>query len=107
MKVEYRPIAAVKPYPGSPGVDKAAISVLVWSIREIGFCNPVLVDEKGVVISGHLRLAAARELGMAEIPVVVCGSLSSDQVHALRLADSQTQLLPARREESSSTPRPG
>ena len=104
MKIEYRPIDAVTPYPGNPAVDDAIISTLGWSIREIGFCNPILVDEKGVVISGHLRLAAAQSLGMSEVPVVVCDSLSSDQVRALRIADCQAPLLPVRR--SGDVPRP-
>jgi len=99
MKIEFRSPAAVKPYPGNPSVDDDIVSEVAWSIREIGFCNPILVDEKDEVISGHIRLAAAQSLGMAEVPVVVCDSLSSDQIRALRLADSQSLAMPARREE--------
>ena len=96
MKIEFRSTADVKPYPGNPSVDDDIVSVVAWSIREIGFCNPILVDEKDEVISGHIRLAAALSLGMAEVPVVVCDSLSADQVRTLRFADSQGSLIPAR-----------
>jgi len=89
MEIEARPTVAVKPYPGNPGADDAAISLVAWSIREIGFVNPILVDERNEVISGHIRLAAARRLGMTEVPIVVCDSLSADQARALRLADNQ------------------
>jgi hypothetical protein len=87
--MELHPISAVKPYPGNPTVDAGAVSVVAWSIREIGFVNPILVDGKDEVISGHIRLAAARSLGMTEVPVVVCESLHPDLVRFLRLADGK------------------
>jgi site-specific DNA-methyltransferase (adenine-specific) len=51
------------------------------------------VDVEGVVIAGHTRLAAARSLGMTEVPVIVCEGLSPEQVRALRLADNQVASL--------------
>ena len=33
---------------------------------------PVLVDEKGVLICGHGRVAAAQKLGLAEVPAELC-----------------------------------
>jgi len=92
MKIEFRPIADVKPYFGNP-VGADAIPAVAWSIIEIGFINPILVNEESEVISGHIRLAAAQSLGMAEVPVVVCDSLSADQIRVLRFADSQVSRL--------------
>jgi len=71
----------VKPYPGNPGV---AADI----IHKTGICNPIYVDGRGVVISGHARLAAVREPGMTEISVIACDCLSADHVHTLCLADS-------------------
>ena len=93
MQIEYRPIDAVKPYPENPRVNDAAIPAVARSIREFGFRNPILVDADGVVIAGHTRLAAARSLGLAEVPVVVCADLSPDQTRALRIADNQVGTL--------------
>ena len=101
MNIEYRPTTAVKPYPGNPGIDADAIAATAWSICEVGFVNPIHVDEKGEVIFGHIRLAAARSLGMTKVPVVVCDMMSPDRIRALRIADRQTPHLPARREESA------
>ena len=47
-------------------LEKIAASILKW-----GWTNPVLVDEKGVLIAGHGRVAAAAKLGLKSIPVIV------------------------------------
>jgi ParB-like chromosome segregation protein Spo0J len=42
------------------------------SIREFGFKIPVLARSDGEVVGGHLRLKAARKLGITEVPVILC-----------------------------------
>ena len=58
---------------------KKQLRQLADSIREFGFTNPVLVDAKGQVIAGHGRLAAARMLGLAEVPTLCLDWLSDEQ----------------------------
>jgi hypothetical protein len=58
---------------------------MAGSIREFGFCVPVLARSAGDIIDGHLRLKGADKLGMTEIPVIVCGDLTEAQVKAFRL----------------------
>lgn len=55
------------------------------SIREFGFTIPCLVRSNGEVVDGHLRLKAARKLGIAEIPVILCDEWTPAQVKAFRL----------------------
>src|SRR5579863_10377592 len=55
------------------------------SIREFGFKIPCLVRSDGEVVDGHLRLKAARKLGIAEIPVILCDEWTPAQVKAFRL----------------------
>jgi len=55
------------------------------SIREFGFKIPCLVRSDGEVVDGHLRLKAARKLGISEIPVILCDEWSEAQVKAFRL----------------------
>ena len=62
-------------------------------IREFGFRQPIIVDEEGVIIVGHARWKAARQLGLEEVPVHVANGLSPEQARAYRLADSQTATL--------------
>jgi ParB-like chromosome segregation protein Spo0J len=54
-------------------------SQMINSISEYGFNNPVLIDSAGVIIAGHLRVWAARKLGMEQVPVLVLGHLTEVQ----------------------------
>jgi ParB-like chromosome segregation protein Spo0J len=49
---------------------KKQLRQLAASITTFGFTNPVLVDASGEVIAGHGRLAAARMLGLCEVPTL-------------------------------------
>lgn len=68
------------------------VTQIVRSITEFGFTNPVLLDENGVLIAGHGRLAAARQLGMTELPAIAVAGLDEAQKQALRLADNKLAL---------------
>jgi hypothetical protein len=48
-----------------------------------------LVGEDGGLIAGHARILAARQLGIAEIPVMVAAGWSEAQKRAYVLADNQ------------------
>jgi DNA modification methylase len=68
------------------------IAQIVRSIVEFGFTSPVLLDENGVLIAGHGRLAAARQLGMVEVPAIAIHGLDEARKQALRLADNKLAL---------------
>ena len=70
----------------------AQVAEIAGSIRAFGFTNPLLVNEKGNVIAGHGRLAAARVLGLAEVPVILLTGLSEVQQRQLMLADNRIAL---------------
>lgn len=70
----------------------AQIQQISDSIRQFGFCNPVLVDEEYSLIAGHVRLAAAQLLRYSELPAIVVTGLSPAQKQALRLADNKLAL---------------
>jgi hypothetical protein len=55
------------------------------SIREFGFKIPMLVRSTGEIVDGHLRLKAAKKLGIHEIPVILCDEWTDEQVKAFRL----------------------
>jgi DNA modification methylase len=58
---------------------------MVESIREFGFKIPCLVRSSGEIVDGHLRLKAAKKLGMTEVPVILCDEWTPAQVKAFRL----------------------
>jgi DNA modification methylase len=93
LEVVYRPIGALKPDPRNARTHpKRQVEQLVRSIREFGFTNPVLVDELDVLIAGHGRLRAAKELGLPHVPAIILEGLSEAQKKALRLADNKIAL---------------
>ncbi|MEM9377021.1 MAG: ParB/Srx family N-terminal domain-containing protein, partial [Pseudomonadota bacterium] len=62
------------------------------SIEAFVFVNPVLVDEAGIILAGHGRVAAAKRLGIDEVPIVRIGHLSQAQKRAYVIADNQLAL---------------
>jgi hypothetical protein len=65
------------------------VNQLAESIRAFGFTNPVLLDQSDMVIAGHGRVAAAKQLKMLEVPTIRLDSLTPDQVRAYVLADNK------------------
>jgi len=93
LKVEYRPLDALTPYANNARTHSdEQIAQIAASIAEFGFVNPVLIDERGVIVAGHGRLAAAKRLGMTEIPVIELAHLSEAQRKALIIADNRIAL---------------
>ena len=68
------------------------VAQIAASIQEFGFTNPLLVDDADGILAGHGRLAAAKDMGMAEVPVIVLDHLSAAQRKAYILADNQLAL---------------
>ena len=91
VEIEYWAIDKLKPYIKNPRIiPQKAVDKVSDSIREFGFKTPVLATEDGTLISGHTRLLAAKQLGLSEIPVIICKDLDAAKAAALRLADNRT-----------------
>src|SRR5437763_10961289 len=85
INVETWPIDRLIPYARNPRKNDAAVERMCSSIHEFGFKIPCLVRSDGEVIDGHLRLKAARQLNITEIPVILCDEWTAAQVKAFRL----------------------
>src|ERR1700719_4519617 len=72
-------------YARNPRKNDAGVDRMCSSIREFGLKIPVLARSDGEVVDGHLRLKAARKLGITEIPVILCDEWTPAQVKAFRL----------------------
>ena len=68
------------------------VSQIAASMREFGFNNPILIDERNGIIAGHGRLEAARLLGMETVPTITLAHLSEAQKKAYILADNKLAL---------------
>ena len=73
---ELRPVGGLVVYEKNPRTQSAGqVAQIAASIIEFGWTNPILVDADSKIIAGHGRLAAARKLKLAEVPVLVLGHL--------------------------------
>jgi ParB-like chromosome segregation protein Spo0J len=70
MQIQARPIDSLVFYARNSRRNDAAVDRMCGSIREFGFKIPCLVRGDGEVVDGHLRLKAARRLGITDIPVM-------------------------------------
>jgi DNA modification methylase len=86
-------INAVKPNPQNARThNKRQLKQIATSIKAFGFTNPVLIDERDILIAGHGRLEAAKTLGVAQIPAIRITHLSALEKRALMLADNKIAL---------------
>ena len=93
-KVEVWPLSDITPYERNPRTHpKHQIELLARLMAEHGVDQPIVVDEKGIIIKGHGRLLAAKFGGMSTFPVVVKKGLTENQKRAERMADNQVALL--------------
>lgn len=83
------PIDEVKPYENNPRINDEAVEKVKNSIKEFGFTSPIILDENNVIICGHTRLKAAKELKMSKVPCIIKDDLTPEQVKAYRLADNK------------------
>ena len=90
MNIEQWPIERVKPYHKNPRRNDAAVAACAESIDRYGFRQPIVVDANGVIIVGHTRWKAAKQLGMTEVPVHVASDLTPERAREYRLADNRT-----------------
>ena len=89
-QVERWPVERLVPYARNARTHSdAQIAQLAGSIREWGWTVPVLVDESGMLIAGHGRVLAARQLGLADIPVMIARGWSEAQKRAYVIADNK------------------
>jgi hypothetical protein len=71
LQVVYKAISSLIPDPRNARTHpKRQIEQIAASMRAFGFTNPILADPQGNLIAGHGRLRAAKEMGLAEVPVI-------------------------------------
>lgn len=87
MTIIYWPLDTFKNYERhARRFNREAVAKMVRALAEFGFRVPVLATGDGVLVDGHLRLAAAREMKLAKIPAIVVDGLGEARIRALRLA---------------------
>lgn len=93
MEIKMVSLTELRPYERNPRKNKKAIDAVAESIKEFGFKVPIVLDKDNVIVGGHTRYAAAKKLGLTEVPCVIADDLTDEQVKAFRLADNKTAEL--------------
>ena len=93
MEIKEFKVTDLKEYERNPRHNDDAVEYVAESIKEFGFKVPIVVDKDNVIIAGHTRLKAAKELGLETVPCIVADDLTEEQVQAFRLADNKVAEL--------------
>ena len=92
-RIEIWPTDKLVPYDKNPRTHSTEqVNQIAASIAEFGFLNPILVDTAAGIIAGHGRLQAAKQLSLAQVPVVVLDHLTEAQKRAYVIADNKLAL---------------
>ena len=89
MEIESIRLEDLRPYDNNPRLNEAAVDGVAVSIREFGFKVPIVVDRDNVIVCGHTRYLASKQLGLESVPCIRADDLSDDQIKAFRLADNK------------------
>jgi ParB-like chromosome segregation protein Spo0J len=85
LTLEQWPVERLIDYARNPRKNDHAVEQMAAVIAEFGFRMPVVAKSTGEVVDGHLRLKAARRLGLTSVPVVLADELTDAQIKAFRL----------------------
>ena len=90
MQIESTPVRELRPHPNNARThSQKQIRQIAKSIKQFGFCNPVLVDDAKQIIAGHGRVQAAELLGIEAVPTCQLSHLSDADKRAYVLADNK------------------
>ena len=90
LKFENWPISRCVDYARNPRKNDHAVDKVASAIKEFGFRVPIIAKSDGLVVDGHLRLKAAKKLGLEEVPVILADDMTDAQIKAFRLSVNKT-----------------
>lgn len=89
MEIESIKIGDLIPYENNPRRNDDAVEGVKESIKQFGFKIPIVIDKNNVIVCGHTRYKASKELGLKKIPCIRADDLSDDQIKAFRIVDNK------------------
>jgi DNA modification methylase len=83
VKLERLPLTSIKPYENNAKIHTPEqIGQIIKSIEDLGFNDPIAVDENGMIIEGHGRFMALQQMGWTEVDCIRLEGLTEDQKRA-------------------------
>jgi ParB family chromosome partitioning protein len=93
MQIQEIEIEKLIPYQNNARTHSAAqIESLAQSIAKFQWTQPIVIDEKNIILAGHARYQAAQSLGEQTVPVIKLEGLSENDKKAYRLVDNKLAL---------------
>lgn len=83
------PIGNIKPYWRNPRDNKEAVAKVAESIERYGYNSYITVDTNNVIVTGHTRHKALRQLNYTEVEVIVL-DLDEQKIKEFRIIDNKT-----------------
>ena len=94
LKIEYIPIKALKPYEKNTRKhQKKDVDNIAKSIEKFGMNDPIGIWKDNIIVEGHGRLLACKQLGMTEVPCVRLDHLTDEQRREYAIAHNATAEL--------------
>ena len=95
LKIEYLPVEQLTPYEKNARKHTPAdVDKIKASITKFGFDDPIGIwGKKNIIVEGHGRLIAAKELGYEKVPCIRLDHLTDEQRRAYALAHNKTAEL--------------
>lgn len=93
IQIVYKRVDELREYDNNPRKNDSAVDAVAASIDLAGFKVPMVIDSDGIIVAGHTRLKAAKQLGMTEVPCIIADDLTEEQIQAFRLADNKVSEL--------------
>ncbi len=90
MQIITVPISEIKPYENNPRKNDGAVAAVKKSIEQCEYIAPIILDEDNVILAGHTRYKALKELGYTEVECVIKSGLTDEQKRKYRLLDNKT-----------------
>jgi 16S rRNA G966 N2-methylase RsmD len=95
LKIEYLPIKALKPYEKNTRKhQKKDVDNIARSIEKYGMCDAIGIwGKQNIIVEGHGRMMACKQLGMTEVPCVRLDHLTDEQRREYAIAHNATAEL--------------
>ena len=89
LNIQTVKLASIVPYWRNPRKNDAAVASVKESITRYGYNVPILVDKKMVIIAGHTRYQALKQLDWESADVVIT-DMPAKKAKQFRIVDNKT-----------------
>jgi len=93
LNIQWIDIENIRPYENNPRKNADAVNAVKKSIQVYGWKNPIVLDKNFIIVAGHTRYEAAKDLNMEKLPCVIASDLTDEQIKEFRLIDNKTSEL--------------